>query len=249
MQAIRDYEIAHNIPIGWVNFSISRTSPNGAWHRLERGEIPTDSAFFSAFKSDLQKADLWEEYHRRSRSSNSKPVPESDSKSIAETTPPVPDIDAEFLFWEMMRVSRTPDPDMYPALLNLRRSNKFLLAALSNTVIFPAGHPWNERNADDVRNQFDIFISSAHVGLRKPDPKIYDLALAQIDEWDRRKGGQGIKPGEVLFLDDIGTNLKGAREKGMRTLKVDLGKGREAVSELEKITGLQLLGQGVMPKL
>ncbi|KAK5279440.1 hypothetical protein LTR16_007673, partial [Cryomyces antarcticus] len=46
-QAILDYETAHGIPPGWVNFSISRSAPNGAWQRLERGEIPLDAAYFA----------------------------------------------------------------------------------------------------------------------------------------------------------------------------------------------------------
>lgn len=52
----------------------------------------------------------------------------------------------------------------------------------------------------------------------------------------------GIKAEEVLFLDDIGENLKVARKRGMRTLKVGLGRGREAVEELERVLGMSLRG-------
>jgi hypothetical protein len=45
----------------------------------------------------------------------------------------------------------------------------------------------------------------------------------------------------VLFLDDIGVNLKWARMGGLRTIKVDLGRTKEAVKELEEQTGVVLL--------
>ena len=52
-----------------------------------------------------------------------------------------------------------------------------------------------------------------------------------------------VRPGDVVFLDDIGANLKGAREVGMRTIKVVMGRTEDAVRELEKITGLDLRGE------
>jgi hypothetical protein len=46
---------------------------------------------------------------------------------------------------------------------------------------------------------------------------------------------------DVVFLDDIGGNLRTGRKVGMRTVKVVLGKTEEAVRELERITGLSLV--------
>lgn len=164
----------------------------------------------------------------------------------------------------MMRISRTPDPYVYPALKALRASGKFVLGALSNTVAFPPGirddrgvlfgselrHPPNTPHANDgtaIVDRFDIFVSSAHVGLRKPDPKIYELAVRELDAEARRQGLGGVNVGDVLFLDDIGANLKGAKSVGMRTLKVDLGKTEAAVRELEELTGVKLL-EGVQDR-
>jgi hypothetical protein len=45
----------------------------------------------------------------------------------------------------------------------------------------------------------------------------------------------------VVFLDDIGGNLRTGRKVGMRTVKVVLGKTEQAVRELEGITGLSLV--------
>jgi FMN phosphatase YigB (HAD superfamily) len=144
---------------------------------------------------------------------------------------------------------------MYPALQNLKDSGKYILAALSNTVIFPPNHPFNNSHSE-LRSLFDIFISSAHVGMRKPDPAIYDFALKSLDAYAKENasprtdsGGRdktgwekGIKPEDIVFLDDIGENLKAAKNAGFGTIKVHLGRAFEAVDALEELTGLQLAG-------
>ncbi|KAL2833098.1 hypothetical protein BJY01DRAFT_239623 [Aspergillus pseudoustus] len=209
-QAILDYEIAQNIPPGWVNFSISRTSPHGSWHRLERGDIKMDADFFAEFNKDLRSPELWQQFNESLRKKNP-------AKKFA-SNPPLPEIDAEWLFWEMMRVSRTPDRFMWPALKKLKESGKFIMGALSNTVIFPEGHHYN----DDTLGRetlFDFFISSAHTGLRKPDPKIYQVALEEMNAVAKRKGLKPVHASDVVFLDDIGQNLKPAKAIGMRTIK------------------------------
>ena len=68
------------------------------------------------------------------------------------------------------------------------------------------------------------------MGIRKPNPEIFKHALKQM----------GYKPQEVAFLDDIGSNLKAASNLGIRCIRVTIGKEREAVAELEKMTGLRL---------
>lgn len=190
-----------------------------------------DADFFAAFNKDLRDPTLWKEFHeRRQKETHNSPV----------SIPPLPKLDAEYMFWEMMRISRTPDPYMYPALLKLKESGEFLLGALSNTTKFPDGHPYN-RDVTGVKSQFDFFISSAHTGLRKPDPKIYEVALQKMDALAKEKGMKGVAPSDIVFLDDIGQNLKAAKQAGMRTIKVNLGKTQDAVKALEKVTGLTLL--------
>ncbi|XP_019856311.1 PREDICTED: bifunctional epoxide hydrolase 2-like [Amphimedon queenslandica] len=56
----------------------------------------------------------------------------------------------------------------------------------------------------------DATIQSCRVGIRKPDKDIYLLACREL----------GLKPNEVVFLDDLGMNLKTARELGMRMILV-----------------------------
>ncbi|KAF2098526.1 HAD-like protein [Rhizodiscina lignyota] len=236
-QAILDYEIAHSIPPGYINHTISRTSPNGTWQRIERGEIPLDDSFFQLWAADLNDPEAWAFYH----------------KKIGQPVKEQPHIDSKPLFFAMMGNSRRPDPAMWPALKKLRASGKFVLTALSNTVKYPPGVR-DDKGKLEVRNMFDVFISSAHVGLRKPDPAIYKLALAAVENWVRGKGQTwwddsnwkrdgGMRPGDVVFVDDIGENLKAARALGLRTIKVNLGRNIEAVKELQNITGVQLIDE------
>lgn len=51
-----------------------------------------------------------------------------------------------------------------------------------------------------------------------------------------------IQPQDIVFLDDIGENLKAAKKAGFRTIKVNLGRTFEALDQLEDVTGLELAG-------
>jgi FMN phosphatase YigB (HAD superfamily) len=241
MQGILNYELSKGIPPGWVNYSISKSSPNGAWHKLERGEILMDASFFAQFNKDLRDPQRWKDFYTQTMKKQNLEV---------GIIPPVPDVDGEWMFFDMMGASRKPDPWMWPALKKLRASGRYILAALSNTMIFPPDHPYGQPG-DEVRSSFDIFISSAHVGLRKPDPKIYELALRELDKYAKEHAAtrgkdlgwaDGVKPSEIVFLDDIGENLKWAKKAGFGTIKVNLGMAYEAVSLLEELTGLELAG-------
>ncbi|KAL8906435.1 MAG: hypothetical protein Q9207_002024, partial [Kuettlingeria erythrocarpa] len=178
--------------------------------------------------------------------SSSSPTPQ-EAASTLDSLPPLPKIDGEALFWSMMAHSRNPDPYVFPALLRLKNTppnNRPILAALSNTIILPPDHPYSrisDHPERDLRSNFDIFISSAEVGLRKPDPAIYTLAVDKLDKFDRERGGDGVKADDCVFLDDIGANLKTAQSLGMKTTKVILGKTWRAVKELEQAIGIELM--------
>jgi putative hydrolase of the HAD superfamily len=64
--------------------------------------------------------------------------------------------------------------------------------------------------------------------MRKPDPKIYELACKEM----------AIEPSEAIYLDDLGINLKPARALGMSTIKVL--SADQAIGELEQQLGLSL---------
>jgi putative hydrolase of the HAD superfamily len=80
----------------------------------------------------------------------------------------------------------------------------------------------------EVMALFDHVIESAKIGLRKPDPRIYRMMADAL----------GVDPMACVYLDDLGVNLKPARDMGMTTIKVvDVP---QAIAELEAATGLAL---------
>ncbi len=77
---------------------------------------------------------------------------------------------------------------------------------------------------------FDAVLESRVLGVRKPDPRFYELACDAV----------GVRPDESVFLDDLGVNLKPARALGMHTIKVT--DPDEALAELARVTGLSFAG-------
>jgi putative hydrolase of the HAD superfamily len=80
----------------------------------------------------------------------------------------------------------------------------------------------------EVMALFDHVIESAKIGLRKPDPRIYQMMVETL----------AVDPNNCVYLDDLGVNLKPARAMGMTTIKV--ASGEQAIAELEVATGLRL---------
>ena len=77
---------------------------------------------------------------------------------------------------------------------------------------------------------FDAVLESRVLGVRKPDPRFYELACERL----------GVSPEECVFLDDLGVNLKPARALGMHTIKVS--DPEQALDELGRVVGLALNG-------
>jgi putative hydrolase of the HAD superfamily len=80
----------------------------------------------------------------------------------------------------------------------------------------------------EVMALFDHVIESAKMGLRKPDPRIYRMMTEALD----------VEPSRCIYLDDLGVNLKPAREMGMTTIKVT--SATQALDELETALGFSL---------
>ncbi|XUJ36557.1 HAD-IA family hydrolase [Bradyrhizobium japonicum] len=80
----------------------------------------------------------------------------------------------------------------------------------------------------EVMVLFNHVIESAKIGLRKPDSRIYRMMVETLK----------VDPKKCVYLDDLGVNLKPAREMGMTTIKVT--SGAQAIAELEAATGLKL---------
>jgi putative hydrolase of the HAD superfamily len=80
----------------------------------------------------------------------------------------------------------------------------------------------------EVMVLFDHVIESARIGLRKPDARIYRMMVEALK----------VDPKKCVYLDDLGVNLKPAREMGMTTIKVV--SAPQALTELEAATGMKL---------
>lgn len=79
-----------------------------------------------------------------------------------------------------------------------------------------------------VMDMFEVVIESSKVGVRKPSPEIYRMACDAL----------GIEPGDAVYLDDLGINLKPARAMGMTTLKVV--DPADTIKELQEVVGFAL---------
>jgi putative hydrolase of the HAD superfamily len=109
-----------------------------------------------------------------------------------------------------------------------RCAERLTTGLLTNNFVVGAGHVDREGEMAEVLALFDAIVESSKVGVRKPDPRFYRLACEKL----------GIEPTEAVFLDDLGVNLKPARELGMTTIKVI--DPDDAIAELEAVVGFPL---------
>ena len=122
-----------------------------------------------------------------------------------------------------------PRPLMLEAIRRLRAAGLRVAALTNNWVAETPAAAASETVKSRLAAHFDVFVESAVVGLRKPDPRIYALVCDKL----------GVEPARVAFLDDIGRNLKPARQLGMATIKVD--DPEQALRELGALLGLDLV--------
>jgi putative hydrolase of the HAD superfamily len=119
-------------------------------------------------------------------------------------------------------------PEMVEALRRVKQS--FKTGCITNNL--PANAIGSKTGRSlyvaEVMALFDHVIESAKVGLRKPDPRIYTMMTDKL----------GVDLKRCVYLDDLGVNLKPAREMGMTTIKVL--NAPQAIAELEAATGLVL---------
>jgi putative hydrolase of the HAD superfamily len=107
----------------------------------------------------------------------------------------------------------------------------FKVGCITNNVVsmHSPGQDEGQRTAGamgQVMPLFDQIIESSKAGVRKPDPKIYQMMCALLD----------VSPGNCVYLDDLGINCKPAAALGMRAIKVvDVD---QTLAELSAATGL-----------
>src|SRR5262249_52759025 len=148
---------------------------HGAWSRFERGELGLDD-FAVAFEAECEAA--------------------GGTVVIAD------------LFASLTGGARAGDaggavPEMAAAIRTIR-AHGLRTAALTNNWIAADGDTHVSGDtlmASELAGLFDTIVESARVGLRKPDPRIYELVCERLD----------VTPSVSVFLDDLGANLKSAR--------------------------------------
>ena len=199
-EAFNRYEAAHQLPENFIRGINSKNPDTNAWAQFERSAIDA-AAFDAAFREEALAAGH-----------------------------DVPGADILALLAGDLR------PEMI-AVLDGLKARGYRLACITNNVKTgsdDAPNPGMARSADkaaaiaDVMTRFETVIESSVVGVRKPDPAIYQMACAQLD----------VPPEACIFLDDLGINLKPARALGMGTVKVL--NAAQAITDLSALLGHEL---------
>ena len=124
--------------------------------------------------------------------------------------------------------------DVRPAVVAALKACKqrFKVGCITNNVMTGSGAGMastSEKAAAvaEIMGLFDAVIESSKVGVRKPDPRIYQMMCELL----------AVAPGSCVYLDDLGINCKPAAQLGMAAIKVE--NEAQALAALAKVTGLE----------
>jgi putative hydrolase of the HAD superfamily len=197
------------------------------------------SSPFEAFNAYEESRGLPRDFIRRVNSAN----PDSNAWAKLERSELSPrDFDEVFARESEALGYRVPGADILSLLhgeirpemvraIDTVKSHGYLTACLTNNVLLTP----DDRNAPDaakrkeitaILERFDALIESSKVGVRKPEPRFYEIACETV----------GVEPSQCVFLDDLGINLKPAAAMGMKTIKVT--SAAQALGELSQILSL-----------
>lgn len=120
--------------------------------------------------------------------------------------------------------------ELRPAMVTaLRRCHEHFATALCTNNFLTGTPEWSSGGSfAELVDLFDVVVESSQVGVRKPEPRFYEIVLERL----------GVPADEAVFLDDLGVNLKPARAMGMTTIKVE--DPDVAIAELESVVGVAL---------
>ena len=124
-------------------------------------------------------------------------------------------------------------PEMVKALREIK--DKLIQGCLTNNIQSTEDQELETDNAaisgthKEIMGLFDFVFESSKENGRKPDPKFYQLAC---------KRGK-VNPNEVIFLDDLGINLKPAKALGMKTIKVV--RSEDALQDLQDLLDFPII--------
>lgn len=198
-EAFNHFEAANNLPPDIIR-TINTTNPDdNAWAKLERSDVSADE-FGVLFSAEAAALGY-----------------EVDGSAI------------------LGLLSGEIRPEMVEALRRIGEAG-LKTACLTNNFVSHEDRGSGVDSADPERAaalkkimaMFDEVVESARVGIRKPEPRFYEIALEKL----------GIEATEAVFLDDLGINLKPARAMGMTTIKVL--SADQALGDLEEVIDLKL---------
>lgn len=147
-----------------------------------------------------------------------------DSRSGEVNSPASQELQSmSFFLAEMFRALSLYRLQLYPDVRNVldELAENFKLAALSD-----AQSAWAipEIRAVGIDHYFSPIVVSGDLGFRKPDKRIFELAL----------NGMGLSPQNVLFVgNDMYRDVYGARECGMKTVFFSSNQGRKSMEGVE----------------
>ena len=112
-----------------------------------------------------------------------------------------------------------PNPRMIDFVAELRGHG--LRTALCTNNVREWEPLWRSK-LPEVDELFEVIVDSAFVGLRKPDPAIFELTLERLG---------GVSPQRCVFLDDLDVNCEAARTLGMAAVR--FANAEQAIAEVE----------------
>jgi acyl-CoA dehydrogenase family protein 10 len=189
---LMEYERQLGMPRGTIGKAVINSGNDGAWAKMERGEISVEE-FGLKFSDEC-------------------------SQILGEP------VNLTRLMHHLQELPVAPYPEMIDAIKCLRAEG-IKTALLTNNFNLPNGC-YLPLNVDI----FDVIVESVKVNMRKPEPRIYHHTLDKLN----------VAPSDTVFLDDLGMNLKVAKELGLRTIKVT--ETKQAVADLESEVGFALRG-------
>ena len=204
----------------WDFGGVLTTSPFEAFNRFEAAhDLPKD--FIRRVNSTNPTTNAWAQFESNTiRTEQFDQLFEQESESLGH---PV----------RGMRVLELLSGELRPRMVSALRKCKehFKVGCITNNMKSGEGPSMARDEAKAAASQsvmtlFDVIVESSVEGVRKPDPRIYEIAC----------GRMGITPDTCVFLDDLGINLKPAKALGMTTIKVI--EEDQAIKDLTKATGI-----------
>ena len=200
----------------WDFGGVLTTSPFEAFNRFEsENDLPAD--FIRSINATNPETNAWAQLE-----SSEITTEEFDEKFATEAATLGHEIRGQQV---LGLLSGSVRPEMVNALKLIKAKMK--IGCITNNVKNAGTGPGMASNLEkasqvaDVMALFDTVIESSKAGIRKPNPRIYEIACESMV----------IEPNEAVFLDDLGINLKPARALGMTTIKVL--SADQALTELE----------------